>query len=595
MTDRAPRLFVSYRRVDAQDAAGRLFDWLRDEFGREQVFLYTADIPYGADFERVVAERIDWCDAVLVVVGPIWATLANEKGRRLDQHDDPVRFELERALAADRRVLIVCVGGAAHPGADKLPASLRALATRNSAPLRAESFDSDFDNLLDELLGRRRGRLRVEVEHLRRLVASGAGGALTALLAVPAIALAAWVGLFDVVGIDTAVQGRLLALAGPPPGGAVRLVAQDAASEQALSLRADDIAQRGAWRRHHARLLDRAAQARAQAVVLDMTFEHPSDGDEQLAAAAGRAIASGTRVVVGALRAGTDALSSPLRAIPGLQAGHVCLQLRAARPAVALAALGAGADALRVARAPALALAAVEGAPLVSADVERRVLGFTGPLRAEPWSFGALESAHDEQRCEALRQAQTLAMLPVRLSAPGRWSAPPDGLRYAAVLDAAQVPDAELAGRILVVGRTQTLSSHLDRHAVAGSSWNTRLLWGVELQADAIATLSARPVPRVPTADMQAGTALANGLAGVLLSAALFRRPRWQRLAAVVGLAAAWLALVAALAAAGLLLQPGYDLMALVVGYGVARWLQHRARASRGLRGLERRQKEQAA
>ena len=94
------RLFVSYRRSDAQASAGRLFTLLQAQFGREQVFLDTASIPFGEDFRAVVRKRIAASDVVLAVIGPQWLAASNERGRRLGQEDDPVRFELVSALAA---------------------------------------------------------------------------------------------------------------------------------------------------------------------------------------------------------------------------------------------------------------------------------------------------------------------------------------------------------------------------------------------------------------------------------------------------------------------------------------------------------------
>jgi len=41
------RIFISYRRDDARGASGRLYDWLRIAFGRDQVFRDVASIGPG--------------------------------------------------------------------------------------------------------------------------------------------------------------------------------------------------------------------------------------------------------------------------------------------------------------------------------------------------------------------------------------------------------------------------------------------------------------------------------------------------------------------------------------------------------------------
>ena len=44
------RIFISYRRNDAEAATGRIDEGLRREFGQDAVFLDIHDIPIGRDF-----------------------------------------------------------------------------------------------------------------------------------------------------------------------------------------------------------------------------------------------------------------------------------------------------------------------------------------------------------------------------------------------------------------------------------------------------------------------------------------------------------------------------------------------------------------
>jgi len=141
-------LFISYRRSDAERTARSLREALAARFGPQRIFFDTSDIPYGEDFQRVVHERIAASDVVLVVIGPDWLRVRNERGRRLDQNDDPVRFELLSALQLDKRIVPLRVDGAAALDADALPPPLRALARLNMPELRLASFDIDFDALV---------------------------------------------------------------------------------------------------------------------------------------------------------------------------------------------------------------------------------------------------------------------------------------------------------------------------------------------------------------------------------------------------------------------------------------------------------------
>ena len=57
-----PRIFVSYRREDSADAAGRIYDRLESHFGRESVFIDVDTIPLRS--ARTVAGWQHWLDAV---------------------------------------------------------------------------------------------------------------------------------------------------------------------------------------------------------------------------------------------------------------------------------------------------------------------------------------------------------------------------------------------------------------------------------------------------------------------------------------------------------------------------------------------------
>lgn len=47
-----PKIFISYRRVDSEDVAGRIYDRLVQHFGHDAIFKDVDDIPFGVDFRR---------------------------------------------------------------------------------------------------------------------------------------------------------------------------------------------------------------------------------------------------------------------------------------------------------------------------------------------------------------------------------------------------------------------------------------------------------------------------------------------------------------------------------------------------------------
>ena len=100
---RMAKVFISYRRSDARQDAGRLSDALVREFGEENVFMDLSSLVPGQSFLAEIDEAIDTSDVVLVVIGRQWLTIAGEDGRRrLDDADDPVRLEVAAGMARAR-------------------------------------------------------------------------------------------------------------------------------------------------------------------------------------------------------------------------------------------------------------------------------------------------------------------------------------------------------------------------------------------------------------------------------------------------------------------------------------------------------------
>ena len=145
-------IFLSYRRDDASGWAGRLYEHLVRDWGPDQVFIDIDTIAPGEDFREAIAQTMDKCDVVLVVIGPNWVNARDELGnRRLDDEGDTHRAEIISALSADVRVVPVLVGGAPMPKVADLPDPLKGLAYRNAAVVEDRRFASDVSNLQSTL------------------------------------------------------------------------------------------------------------------------------------------------------------------------------------------------------------------------------------------------------------------------------------------------------------------------------------------------------------------------------------------------------------------------------------------------------------
>ena len=584
------RIFISYRRSDAETSARGLCEALRARFGADRVFFDTSDIPYGDDFVRLVRERIAASDVVLVVIGPHWLDARNERGRRLEQVDDPVRLELLTALEHAKRIVPLRVEGATAPAADALPTDLRALAVLNMPEIHGASFDIDLNELVRQLLGEPEPDPRLWA----RLAGIAQGGPVVTVLIVAALLAANWTGLFDLLNLDTQAQRLLLAVGGPNTGEPVLLVGIDAASEHRLG-REFAPARAAEWRRDHARLIDRAAQAGATAVVFDLYFESSTDGDAALADAARRARQADrpTRVVFGVrqLTAGAPDLAAPLQHAASW--GSLCLADRGGGTlwssplAVLRPAAGAGGE-LVSADTPSLALSAVVGERLLDADLARRQLRFDGPARNPPLRYSSVERQRVERPdCGVTRAGDERLTLLVRVAPAGHWLGAPRSVSYAQALDPLQTPDARFAGRIVLVGLTalDRPGANADVHVVR-DGYTQRTVYGVELQADAISTLAGGRVPQRPTADRQLLSTLAACALGGVVAVGWFQRPAWQRRLALLALALAWLALAVWLARRSVLLDVVTDLVALGLTATALRAVQVMARRFQAFRRI---------
>jgi hypothetical protein len=70
---------------------------MAQRLGADKVFHDVSVIVPGADFVALIDRELDRSDAVLVVIGPGWATAATAEGDvRLLQPDDFVRKEVAR-------------------------------------------------------------------------------------------------------------------------------------------------------------------------------------------------------------------------------------------------------------------------------------------------------------------------------------------------------------------------------------------------------------------------------------------------------------------------------------------------------------------
>jgi formylglycine-generating enzyme required for sulfatase activity len=160
------KIFISYRRKDTIDIAGRIADWLRNRFGVASVFMDVLSIPAGVPFREYIKDSLIQCRVMVIIIGDDWLTMTGTSGkRRLDDPNDVLRLEIEEALSRGIHLLPVLVQGATMPSAADLPPSIRVLAGINALEVAStRDFQRHMDTLIetiDDLLKRSTGTFPV--------------------------------------------------------------------------------------------------------------------------------------------------------------------------------------------------------------------------------------------------------------------------------------------------------------------------------------------------------------------------------------------------------------------------------------------------
>lgn len=141
------KIFISYRRLDSQYVTDSIHDHMSRHFGKENVFIDVGSIPFGMDFRVYLAEQIAEHDVILVVIGPDWGRMMQE---RTNEVNDFVRIEIENALKQNKLVIPVLVMEAKLPDFSNLPPSIADLQWKNAARVRRKpDLEHDCDRLAE--------------------------------------------------------------------------------------------------------------------------------------------------------------------------------------------------------------------------------------------------------------------------------------------------------------------------------------------------------------------------------------------------------------------------------------------------------------
>jgi hypothetical protein len=145
-------IFISYRRSDAKSDARSICQRLERTFGKGRVFIDVDSIKPGENFQSVLNNDLDKCQAMVVVIGPRWLDLLKSSGPGdSETSHDYVSLEIASALERKLPIFPVLVDGATIPDAKDLPDNLKPLALRQALSIRHDSFPRDMSGLEQEL------------------------------------------------------------------------------------------------------------------------------------------------------------------------------------------------------------------------------------------------------------------------------------------------------------------------------------------------------------------------------------------------------------------------------------------------------------
>lgn len=145
-----PKIVISYRRSDSSAIAGRIFDRLAAHYGEDSVFMDVDNIPFGIDFRAHIQEMLIQTDVLLAVIGPNWLGASTAAAVRMQEKTDPVRVEIETAIARNTAIIPVLVDGAKMPDSTAVPAEFGNFAYLNAAEV---ATGRDFHIHMNRLIG----------------------------------------------------------------------------------------------------------------------------------------------------------------------------------------------------------------------------------------------------------------------------------------------------------------------------------------------------------------------------------------------------------------------------------------------------------
>jgi TIR domain len=141
------KIFLAYRRGDADFISSTLFDRLIRELGEESVFRDFTSIPIGVDFRESIERAVLEAEIFILVIWPQF-----NRENKLNNEGDFIRYEAELALQHGIPIIPVLVGGATFPNEHEMPSSLQEIRYRQAVAIPSGSaFDAALASLTESI------------------------------------------------------------------------------------------------------------------------------------------------------------------------------------------------------------------------------------------------------------------------------------------------------------------------------------------------------------------------------------------------------------------------------------------------------------
>src|SRR5690349_7684265 len=101
-----PKIFVSYRRMDSQERAHRIADWLVLKYGEKNIFIDVDTLSGGVDYVADIERALEASDVLLVIIGDKWV---DELLRRSENPNELDLVRKEVAMGLEKISLVIPV------------------------------------------------------------------------------------------------------------------------------------------------------------------------------------------------------------------------------------------------------------------------------------------------------------------------------------------------------------------------------------------------------------------------------------------------------------------------------------------------------